>query len=184
MFKRIAPILSVLISLILDTAVIPQLYGGIFVVPLSLLVVIGIGILLGRIRGMLYGLISGLLIDISAGTLGMKTFAYVAIGFLIGFLLDQQDVFTKTLPRSERSRQTLMRCVWVFVLYMLYEIAMLLIQYFSNAVFKWIYVLWLLVRSLIATAVYSLLHPLFRRMFIGKYTISAAGRKTREVKSY
>ena len=102
MFKRIAPILSVLIALILDTAVIPQLYGGIFAIALSLPVVIGIGILLGRARGMLYGLISGMLIDISAGTLGMKTFAYIAIGFLIGFLLDQQEIFPRKLTRKSR----------------------------------------------------------------------------------
>ncbi len=184
MLKRIAPIVSVLIALILDTAVIPQLYSGIFLIPLSLPVVIGIGILLGRVRGMLYGLISGLLIDISAGTLGMKTFAYVAIGFLIGFLLDHQDVFTKILSRHDRTHQMIVRAVWIFVLCALYEVAMLLVQYFSNAVFEWTYMAWLLVRSAIATAVYFMLHPLFRRAFVGKYTISAAGRKTREVKNY
>lgn len=184
MFKRIAPILSVLIALILDTAVIPQLYGGIFAIPLSLPVVIAIGILLGRARGMLYGLISGLLIDISAGTLGMKTFAYIAIGFLIGFLLDQQEVYPRKLPRRERRRQAIMRIVWVFVFDVLYEIAMLLVQYFSNAIFEWRYVGDLLLRALITAAIYALLHPLLRRIFVGKYTASAAIRKTREVKNY
>ena len=45
---------------------------------------------LARMRGMLYGMIAGLLMDISAGTLGMKPFPFIIIGFLIGFLLDQQ----------------------------------------------------------------------------------------------
>ncbi len=184
MFKRIAPILSVLIALILDTAVIPHLYSGIFAIPLSLPVVIGIGILLGRARGMLYGLISGMLIDISAGTLGMKTFAYIAIGFLIGFLLDQQEIFPRKLTRRERRHQIVMRFVWVFAFDALYEIAMLLIQYMSNAVFEWKYVGWLLLRALLTAALYSLLHPLFRRIFIGKYAASAAIRKNREVKNY
>ena len=184
MFKRIAPILSVLIALILDTAVIPQLYSGIFAIPLSLPVVIAIGILLGRARGMLYGLISGLLIDISAGTLGMKTFAYIAIGFLIGFLLDQQEVFPRKLSRRERRKQAVSRIIWIFVFDTLYEIAMLLMQYFSNAVFEWQYVIYILLRALITTVISALMYPLFRRIFIGKHAASAVIRKTREVKNY
>lgn len=184
MLRKLAPILSVLISMILDTAVIPALYNGIFAVPLSLIVVIAIGILLGRMRGMLYGMIAGLLIDITVGTIGMKTFPYPAIGFLIGFLLDRQDIFTRMLSRSERLRQSFARAMWVFILVALYETAMLVLQYFSNAVFEWIYVRNLLIRTGMVVVLYFILHPLFRRIFVGSARNGGAIRRTREVKSF
>ena len=48
MLKRIAPLLTVLLSVLLDTAVIPVFYCGRFALPLSLIVVILIGVQLGR----------------------------------------------------------------------------------------------------------------------------------------
>ena len=50
MLKRIAPLLTVLLSVLLDTAVVPVFYYGRFVLPLSLIVVILIGVQLGRNR--------------------------------------------------------------------------------------------------------------------------------------
>ena len=68
---------------------IPVLYHGTYTIPLTLVVALCIGLLLGRLRGLLYGMIGGLLIDISAGTLGTMTFFFMAVGFLVGLIVDE-----------------------------------------------------------------------------------------------
>ena len=184
MLKRILPPLLVVLSALLDTAVIPVFYAGRFLVPLSLVIVMLIGIQLGRVRGMLFGMISGLLLDISAGTLGMKLFAYIVIGFLIGFFLDQQPEPDRGMDRVERIQLIAIRMIWVGVLVLLHEIIMLVIQYFSTAVFEWEYVLNLLVRTIITTVLLQLFYPLTRRLFRGRAKSVSAGRSTREVKHF
>lgn len=184
MLKRIAPPILILLSVLLDTAVIPLLYSGRFLVPLSLILVILIGIQLGRTMGMLYGMIAGLLLDISTGYLGMKLFPYVVIGFLIGFLLDQQPQISRAMERIERMQFIAVRLIWVIILVLLHEIVMLVIQYFNTAMFHWEYVLNLLIRSVEITALVQLLYPLTWRLFHGKRRQSADGRSTREVKHF
>lgn len=182
MLKRLAPILSVLICFMLDTAVIPMLYGGIYLIPLSLLAVIAIAIHLGRMRGMLYGMIAGLLLDITTGNLGLKLFPYILFGFLIGFLLDQQKTPSRSMKKSERFAIVAIRGVWIFVLYAIYEIVMLIYQYFSTAVFEWVYVRNLLLRALLFMTLSLLLHGLFRRIYIGRKARNDA--RFREVKHF
>jgi len=184
LLKRLAPILTTLLSVLLDTAVIPVIYAGRFQIPLSLIVVILIGIQLGRVSGLLYGTIAGLLLDISAGSLGMKFFPYIAIGFLIGFLLDQQPEIHRSMERIERFHLVAVRLIWVVVLVTLHEIVMLVIQYFNTAVLKWSYIGNLVLRSLMTTALVQLLYPLMRRIYRGKTRPVSAGRSTREVKNF
>ena len=184
MLKRILPPLLILLTVLLDTAVIPIFYAGRFLIPLSLILVILIGIQLGRTMGMLYGMIAGLLLDISTGYLGMKLFPYIIIGFLIGFLLDQQPQISRAMDRSERFQLVAVRLIWVIVLVLLHEIVMLVIQYFNTAVFEWAYVGSLLIRALITTALVQLLYPLTWRLFHGRARQSAGGRSTREVKHF
>lgn len=184
MLKKLAPTLIVLLSTLLDTAVLPVFYGGRFLVPLSLVVVILCGIQLGRTRGMLYGMIAGLLLDISAGSLGMKLFPYIVIGYLIGFFLDQQPEIGRGVERRERIQRLAVRAIWIAVLLLVYEIVMLVYQYFSTAVFRWSYVGNLLLRVILTTALCMALYPLLRRMFFGKAGAAARGRKTREVKNF
>ena len=187
MLKRLAPAITVLLSFLLDTAVIPMLYTSVYQIPLSLVVVILIGIQLGRFNGMLYGMIAGLLLDISTGSLGLKLFAYILIGFLIGFLLDPMDAPAEKkgkLGRSEQLRIVLVRAVWIAVLFGIYETVLLVYQYFSTAVFEWIYVRNLLVRVLSLTALTSLLYPVFHRIYLGKARNARQRRNTREVKNF
>ena len=174
----------ILLAILLDTAVIPVLYCGRFLVPLTLVLVILIGIQLGRTMGMLYGMIAGLLLDISTGYLGMKLFPYIIIGFLIGFLLDQQPQISRAMERSERIQLVAVRLIWVIILVLLHEIVMLVIQYFNTAVFEWEYAANLLIRSLITTALVQLIYPLTFRIFRGKARQAAGGRSTREVKHF
>lgn len=184
MLKKLAPILSVILSVLLDTAIFPVFYTGRFRLPLSLVIVILCGIQLGRVRGMLYGMVAGLLLDISVGTLGMKVFPYVLIGFLIGFLLDQQPEISRAMERSERLRRLAARVIWIFVLLIVYEITMLIYQYFNTAIFRWSYVGDLLLRTLMLTALCALLAPAFYRMCHGKAARPRKGRNTREVKNF
>ena len=72
MLKKILPALAIVFSVLLDTAVLPVFLYGRYLIPVSLILVILIGIQLGRMNGMLYGMIAGLLLDISTGTLGLK----------------------------------------------------------------------------------------------------------------
>lgn len=184
MLKRIAPILTILLSVLLDTAIIPVFYYGRFLLPLSLIVVILIGIQLGRTYGLLYGTIAGLLLDVTTGTLGMKLFPYMIIGFLVGFLLDQQPEIDRSMERIERLHILAIRMIWISVLLAIYEIVMLVLQYFSTAIFTWVYVGNLAIRVLLLTALTQLLHPVFHRIYIGKTVQGGNGRTTREVKHF
>lgn len=183
MLKRLLPFLCVFLSVLLDTAVLPAFYYGRYVVPVSLIVVILIGIQLGRMRGMLFGMIAGLLLDITSGTLGLKLFPYIAIGFLVGFLLDQQPQLTEAKDGKERFQLLAVRAIWIAVLVLIYEIVMLVLQYFNNAVFQWIYVRDLLIRTGIATALAMLLYNPAYALLIGN-SDAVRNRKTREVKRF
>ena len=89
MLRRLSPYLMVLLAVIVDTAILPVFYYGTYTVSLTLAVVLCASLVLGRLKGMLLGMIGGLLIDITAGTLGMMTFFDLAVGFLIGFVLNE-----------------------------------------------------------------------------------------------
>lgn len=184
MLKKLLPPLTIVLSVLLDTAVIPVFYYGRYLIPLSMIVVILIGIQLGRMSGMLYGLIAGLLLDISAGSLGMKLFPYILIGFLIGFLLDQQPEIDRSMERRDRLQLLAVRIIWIGVLVLLNEIIMLVYHYFSTAVFHWVYVRDLLIRSAMVIALCILFYPAFYRMYVGKASKSRKDRSTREVKHF
>ena len=184
MLRKLAPILTVLMSILLDTAILPVFYYGRFLVPVSLAVVILCGVQLGRTIGMLYGMFAGLLLDVSAGTLGMKLFPYVAIGFLVGFFLDQQPEISRSMDRRERLQRLAVRMIWISLPLLVYEIVMLIYQYFSTAIFEWSYVADLLLRVLMLTALCQLLYTPMHRMYFGKTNSTRKGRNTREVKSF
>ena len=181
MLKRLLPLLCILLSGLLDTAVIPAIYYGHYLIPVTLVVVILIGIQLGRMRGMLFGLIAGLISDITCGSLGLKLFPYIGIGFLIGFLLDQQPETSAAKDSKERFQLIAIRAIWIAVLVLLYEIVMLVYQYFSNAVLLWQYFRDLLIRTAMATVLSLLLYNPMRTILVGG---SRKNRKTREVKRF
>ena len=183
MFRRLVPLFAVLLTFLFDTAVLPVFYSGSFVVPLTLVVVILTGIQLGRMQGMLYGMIAGLLLDVSAGTLGLKLFPYTLIGFLIGFFLDQQQIDRST-PRNDRIQYMLVRVIWIAALLGLHEIVLLVYRYFYTAVFSWRYLLDAALRVALATALCMAGFPLYHALCFGRARKRDAGRDSREVKSY
>ena len=61
MFRRILPVILVLLMLLVDCTVLPVFVTGSLTPLLTLLTVHCLGLLLGRSSGALYGLIAGLL---------------------------------------------------------------------------------------------------------------------------
>jgi len=182
LLRRFAPALLILATFLLDTTVLPIVYGGVYAVPLTVVAVLLIGMLMGRMRGLLYGTIGGLLIDITSGTLGIMTFFFMAVGFLIGLILYNPGEHLRT-GRRVAHRKQLQRGIWVFVLYTLGEIVLLVIQYFNTATLQWMYFVNIVVRALIVTALTLLLRPAAYHLLLG----GNRGRvptRDREVKSF
>lgn len=182
MLRRFAPALMILATFILDTTVLPVVYSGVYALPLTVVAVFLIGMLMGRMRGLLYGTIGGLLIDITTGTLGLMTFFFMAVGFLIGLILYNAGEHLRSGRRVARKKR-LQRALWVFVLYALGEVSLFVIQYFNTAELRLIYFVNIGVRALICTALTVLLRPLAYSILLG----GNRGRiptRNREVKSF
>ena len=182
MFRRFAPLTIILICCILDTTILPIIYGGVYTVPLTVVAVFLIGMLMGRMRGLLYGTVGGLLIDISSGTLGMMTFFYMSVGFMIGLILYNPGENLRTVRRTAR-RKRLQRSIWVFALYAAGEIAFFVIQYFHNADLRPIYLVNIIIRSMICAVLTLLLRPAAYALLLGNNRGRVPDRN-REVKSF
>ena len=84
--RRFYPLILLLISVLLDLAVLPALLQNQFLPMMTLITAIELGLLLGRTRGSLYGMIGGILIDILTGyPMGLRTVLYIASGYVSGF---------------------------------------------------------------------------------------------------
>ena len=182
MFRRLLPLLMALIGFLLDTTVIPMVYSGPYSVPLTVVLIFLIGMCMGRMRGLLYGTLTGLLIDITSGTLGMMTFFYMAIGFMIGLIVYEPTERVRA-SRRRRRRRLMWRAVWVFALYTVGEIALFVIQYFNTAAFQPVYALNILIRAAICTALTMLLRPAMDRLLTPRGADRTVSRN-REVKSF
>ena len=182
MFRRLLPALLALVFFLLDTTIAPMIYAGVYAVPLSAVLVFCIGIVLGRMRGLLYGTLTGLLIDITTGTLGMMTFFFMAIGFMIGLILGAPGERVVS-SRRKRRRRLVRQAVWVFALFAAGEVVLFVIQYFNTATFQWVYILNILIRSAICMALTMAARPLMERVLEPRGSAKSAPR-TREVKSF
>lgn len=173
--------LMILACVTLDTTVIPVVYGGVYTVQLTVVAVFLIGMLMRRMSGLLYGTIGGLLIDITTGTLGMMTFFFMAVGFMIGLILYNPGERLRT-ARRHAGRRRVQRAVWVFVLYALGELALFVIQYFNTAELRVVYFVNIGIRSLICAALTLLLRPAAHAVLVGDNR--RVPTRHREVKSY
>ncbi|MGN0801698.1 MAG: rod shape-determining protein MreD [Candidatus Faecivicinus sp.] len=182
MLRKLTPFLTTLLAMLLDTAVIPVFYHGIYTMPLTLVVVLCIGLLKGRLQGLLFGMIGGLLIDITTGTLGTMTFFFMAVGFLTALIVDENNDRPITGIRFH-----LRRAAVAFILCLLGEIVFAVYHYFVTAVFEWYLLRSMVLRALIAAAMTVLLCPLLDRLYNGRrssvHSRSYAGNK-REVKYF
>lgn len=182
MLRRLAPIILTLVCFLLDTTIMPIVYGGVYTVPLTIIAVFIIGMVLGRMSGLLFGTLGGLLMDITTGTLGTMTFFFMFVGFMIGLIVYVPN--ERLLPSRRKQRRRLAwQATWVFALYTVGELAILVAQYFNTAVMEWLYLLNILIRALICTALTMLLQPALKRLLVGRNPESALSRN-REVKSF
>ena len=181
MFRRIAPTLLILVCFILDTTVLPVVYGGVYTVPLTAVAVLLIGMLRGRMRGLLYGTIGGLLIDITSGTLGMMMFFFMGIGYLTGLILSTEGDAPRPGRRGAR-RRLFRRAAWIFTLYTAGELGLFVVQYFNTAAIHWRYFANIGVRAAICTALTLLLRPLASKLLLGNRR--RIPTRQREVKSF
>lgn len=182
MFRRLLPLLTIFLAVILDTAVIPALYRGIWVVSVTLAVTLGVGLTLGRLRGMLYGMLGGLMIDVTVGTVGMMTFTYMAAGFLIALILDETNAQSR---RPEVGRRLARRALTVLILTFVCEGVFCVYHYFLTASFTVRFLTEMLLRSALMALLTVLLTPVLRRLYLGKQLGSRAfAGKTREVKHF
>lgn len=86
MFRRIMPMVLLLVAFLVDVSVVPFLSSMRYLPTFSLVTIVVLGLLLGRTRGAMYGLIGGLLIDISVSTpLGLYALLFVISGYLSGY---------------------------------------------------------------------------------------------------
>ena len=182
MFRRVLPTLLCLAVFLIDTTIVPMVVAGPYAVPLSAVLILCIGMTVGRMRGLLYGTLTGLLIDITSGTLGMMTFFYMAIGFMIGLIVYEPEG-TAVSSLRQRRRRILWQAVWVLALYAAGEVVLFVIQYFNTAAFQWRYLLNILIRSAICMALTMALRPLIQRLLVPKGVERKAPR-SREVKSF
>lgn len=180
MLRRLTPFFTTFLAVLLDTAVLPVIYRGTYTVPITVVVVLCVGLLLGRLRGMLYGMIGGLLMDISTGTLGIMTFFCMAVGFLIGLIIDEASD-----RRYSDIRFHLRRGGVAFGLYALGEAVFCFYSYFLTASFNWLFVLQIAARSLTVAVLTMLLCPALNLLFYGKKRAQRrlSGNK-REVKHF
>ena len=172
----------ILATVILDTTILPIAYTGVYAVPLTVVAVLLIGMLMGRMRGLLYGTIGGLLIDITSGTLGLMTFFFMAVGFMIGLILYNPGEHLRTGRRIARKKRV-QRGIWVFTLYTLGELVLLVIQYFNTATLNGMYFINIAARALICTALTILLRPLAYKILLGGDRARVPARH-REVRSF
>lgn len=87
MFRRLLPLLLLIVTLLIDISVVPMIWATRYVPMFSLMTVVVLGLLLGRTRGSMYGLIGGLMLDILVGSpLGLMAAIFVLCGFVTGIM--------------------------------------------------------------------------------------------------
>lgn len=84
--RRFLPPILILVSALLDLAVLPVLIQSPYLPMMTLITTVELGLLLGRTRGSLFGMIGGLLIDLMTGyPMGLRTVMHIASGYVSGF---------------------------------------------------------------------------------------------------
>lgn len=182
MLRRLAPYGIIILTVLLDTAILPAFYQGAYAISLTLAAVLCVGLTLGKLYGMLLGMIGGLLIDITTGTLGMMTFYCLTLGFLVALLLDETNPST---PRPKGIWFHVRHALTAFGLYMLGEIVLGVYHYFLTASFSGALVVRMLLRGAIFAVLVLALYTPLKRLFLGKkLQPRETYRKSREVKHF
>lgn len=156
MFRRLLPLLLLIVSVMVDISVVPMLPGLAWqrYIPLfSLMTVVVLGLLLGRTRGSLYGLIGGLLVDILVGSpLGLMAAVFIVSGYLSGFAGRRYQRFVLT------------PVLMPLLCFALYELTMTGYRYLASGMME-VAILWDgLIRVPVATVCAQLMYLLYDRI--------------------
>ncbi len=85
--RRILSGLILLVAVLLDVTILPLFIHSQYLPNFTLLMVVSLGLRLGKTRGTLYGLTTGLLVDVSVGAaMGLNTLTLILIGYGCGYL--------------------------------------------------------------------------------------------------
>lgn len=151
MFRRIMPYLLIVALVLIDVSVVPVFTAGVYVLPMTLIFVICVSMVLGRLHGVLGALLGGLLVDVLTGyPVGFMMIAYPAICLITGmFGYDTDEV--RAQEDYSRIKAFLRRALVVFIVMALFEIVIIVYQYFHTALLQ----VWYFTNALIRTALIS-----------------------------
>lgn len=163
--KRIFATAAVLLSVIIDSSVIPfEAANPAYFPKIALLCVITIALLMGRTQGILYGMIGGVFMDITLMIpTGVTTLCYIAAGFIAGYI-----------GRKMRIR-ILSSIVSPIAAMLIYELAGLVMYASAGAVIHSGLIVQALLRTLIGCAAIQILYLLFNAVLKPRHSRYARG---------
>ncbi len=183
MLRRFLHYLIIVLLVMIDISVVPILTTSVYVLPMTMLFVMCLGLILGRTHGMLGGLLGGLLVDILSGLpLGYMTFSYIAAGFLTGLIGYDSDEM-RAQDTYSPGRALLRRFLAVAMTLTLFESVTMVYQYFNTALFEAAYVNHALVRVVIGAILTNALYYPMTPALVGKTRKRVRIDPKREVKN-
>ena len=144
LLRSMLPALLTIFAMLLDTTILPLFYQGVYAPNFTMALILAFTIQHSTAMGFAYGVVSGLLLDISGSyPVGLYTGT-----FLLSVLVASMCVF------FERNTG---KIIVVTVIYLLQELAFLMIAYASVIRMEWVYFIPLLVRVVISVCLCALM---------------------------
>ena len=183
MLRRIMPYLLIVMLVLIDVSIVPVFTASVYVLPLTLLFVMCVSMVMGRLHGILGALLGGLLIDILTGyPVGFMMVAYPACCFVVGLLAYDTDEMRAQQDYS-RWKAFGRRALCVFVVMMLFEVVLIVYQYFHTALMNGWYFTDAFIRSLLASASVSAMYYIAVPLLLGKKDARVRIGSKREVRN-
>lgn len=151
LLRGMLPALLVLLAMLLDTTILPLFYQGIYVPNFTMALILAFTIQHSTALGFAYGVVSGLLLDIS----GSYPVGLYTATFLLAVLVASMCAF------FERNTG---KVIVVTLIYLIQELAFLMIAYSTVIRMEWAYLLPLLIRVVISVVLCALL-----QLYVAKY---------------
>ncbi len=183
MLRRILPYLLIVLLALIDVSVVPVFTASVYVLPLTLLFVVCVSMVMGRLHGVLGALLGGMLIDILTGyPVGFMMIAYPACCFITGLFGYDTDEMRAQEDYS-RKKALVRRAFCTFVVMMLLETVIIVYQYFHTALMYGWYFSNALVRSVLAALLVSAMYYAAAPVLLGKEAARVRIGSKREVRN-
>jgi len=183
MLRRILPYLLIVLLALIDVSVVPVFTASVYVLPLTLIFVMCVSMVLGRLHGVLGALLGGLLIDILTGyPVGYMMVAYPACCLITGlFGYDTDEV--RAQDSYSRTKAFIRRAIVVFIVMALFEAVIIVYQYFHTALLHAWYFGNALVRTIAAVVLVSGLYYAVSLLLLGREDARVRIGSKREVRN-